>query len=1427
MRSSKRMTSFLLIFTFLVSFFTPAIPGVKAAAGTKATDLFISEYIEGSSFNKAIEIYNGTGTEVDLSAYSVETYFNGSTTTTATLKLNGILGSGDEVVIAHPSANAEILAKADVTNGSVANFNGDDAIVLKKAETVIDSFGQVGFDPGSEWGGVTQDDTLVRRASIYSGDTDPSDVFDPSLEWDVHPKDTTTYLGSHNSATTPDPQPDPSTTISILEARKLTNNTTVTIQGVVTADNSAIGGGKLSTYLQDETAGINIYSSTSQDLKEGDLVKITGSLAEYNKLKEIIPTSIEVLAQNQELPQPKSINLAELQSATTAEPLEGQLVKLTGFVSSVPSSPAGGGYNVSFIDADFNSTTLRVMQGTNAITALEKGKWYEVTAIVSQYNTYQIIPRKAEDIVLASEQPEAPSQAGTYSSIVKSVTDGDTIKLEIPVLGADTVRYVNIDTAETYHTPKNELDQNQLEYGNAAKAYMNTLLKAGDEILIKVGEEATDAYGRLLGQVIRKSDGLNTNLEMVKSGNAVTYFIWPVGDEADYTMFQAAVKEAKDAGIGIWNLANPLLELPFEFRAREQGKGLSRYVGNSDTKRYVQPADFNEVPVEKRVFFASPEEAEANGYKAVTAEQPVEDPNGSQDNIALQLLSLNDLHGKIDQMYQVDTNGDGAMESVGRMDYVAAYLKQREATNPNTLIVHAGDMIGGSSPVSALLQDEPTVEIMEAIGFDFGTVGNHEFDEGTQEFLRMVNGGDHPGGKGTENYDGMNFPNLCANCMSKETHQPILPPYAVYEVEGVKVGFIGVNTVATANMVIPSGIQDIYFSDEATAVNKAVDELQAQGIEAIIVLAHMPASQEGESAKGDAADLANEVHDAVDIIYAAHNHEIVNAVVDNKLIVQALDYGKAFSDVDIEIDSTTKDIVKKNAEIVYVNQAGITPDPEVEAILAKYAAQTAEIMNQVIGMAGKELKGGYAAKGLIGDNALGNLIADGMAWAMKSDFALMNGGGIRDNINAGEITWSELFNVQPFGNTLIKVEITGADLEQMINAQFSSYGPDVSIGGFRYTWDISTNKVVDIYLPNGSKIDKTATYTVTVNNYMYEHSRDKYKLRALGENPVQGPIDLDATVEFVKSFNNSPINYVAEGRISQVMPISETAKEVKLPEGGVIDFSGAVFSNSTPVTVTLKPVVTEDLIFNNGAYSIAGMILDIHVSDTFDGEVTLKFPYDSSMGTENSLGIYHYNNGTWVYQPTKIVDGYLVTTVSHFSIYGVLKKNDVEAPVTTYSLPEGDLSTGAYIDHVTLHLAATDQMAGVSKTEYQVNNGEWNIYQANNGIVVDAEGNTTVTFRSTDSVGNVEDVKTVNVTVVKPTIYNVKIFVQEADANNGMKTSTTAKLQKVEREKGEKAYKELQKVREHLEKMNSKLFNETDKADILKLIEYIIENSKL
>jgi len=191
---------------FGVSIVVWGIAAFGSLAYALPTELFFSEYIEGTSNNKALEIYNGTGAAINLTGggYNVQMFFNGNPSAGLTINLTGTIANGDVYVLAHSSANATILAQADQTNGA-GWFNGDDAVVLRKGTTSIDVIGQIGFDPGTKWGtGLisTADNTLRRESTISAGDTNGTNVFDPAVEWDGFATDTFDGLGWHTYSTT-------------------------------------------------------------------------------------------------------------------------------------------------------------------------------------------------------------------------------------------------------------------------------------------------------------------------------------------------------------------------------------------------------------------------------------------------------------------------------------------------------------------------------------------------------------------------------------------------------------------------------------------------------------------------------------------------------------------------------------------------------------------------------------------------------------------------------------------------------------------------------------------------------------------------------------------------------------------------------------------------------------------------------------------------------------------------------------------------------------------------------------------------------------------------------------------------------------------------------------------------------------------------
>lgn len=518
--------------------------------------------------------------------------------------------------------------------------------------------------------------------------------------------------------------------------------------------------------------------------------------------------------------------------------------------------------------------------------------------------------------------------------------------------------------------------------------------------------------------------------------------------------------------------------------------------------------------------------------------------------VDVQLLALNDFHGNLEP-----PGGPIAGSPAGGAEYLATHVRQRRATNPNTMVVSAGDLIGASPLVSALFRDEPTIEAMNMIGLDLNAVGNHEFDKGSAELLRMQNGGCNPvdGCLDGDPFAGAKFGFLAANVVRSDTHETLFPAYAVREFQGAKVAFIGLTLKDTPSIVTPSGVAGLEFLDEADTVNALVPELRRQGIESIVVLMHEGGRQTGgindcKGASGPVVDIVNRMDDAVDVVVSGHTHQAYKCVIDGKLVTSASSFGRVLTDIDLTIDKRTGDVVKAGADNFVVTR-NVPRAGDLTALIAKYKAISAPLENRVIGTITADITRNATPAG---ESALGDVVADAQLAATSGPavggavVAFMNPGGIRADLSfapsgaeqPGQVTYGEAFTVQPFGNTLVTMTLTGAQLDTLLEQQWCNQAfPRILqvSAGFTYTWDNARpacNRVDPSTIRiGGASVTPTGTYRVTVNSFLADGG-DNFTVLRSGVARLGGPLDLDALEPFFKA--GSPIPPGPRNRISRL-----------------------------------------------------------------------------------------------------------------------------------------------------------------------------------------------------------------------------------------------------------------------------------------------------
>ncbi|MEO6867090.1 MAG: bifunctional UDP-sugar hydrolase/5'-nucleotidase, partial [Gaiellales bacterium] len=375
--------------------------------------------------------------------------------------------------------------------------------------------------------------------------------------------------------------------------------------------------------------------------------------------------------------------------------------------------------------------------------------------------------------------------------------------------------------------------------------------------------------------------------------------------------------------------------------------------------------------------------------------------------------------------------------------------------------------------------------------------------------------------RGKTKWPGSPFPWVSANVVHKKTGKPVLPPYVIREINGVKVAFVGAVTKDLKKVTTAKGIPNIKALDPATAVNKYVPEIQAQGVKTIVVVVHEGGDTDKDDPTklaGPIVKLAEDLDPEVDVIISAHSHKEYATEISGKQVIQAGSYAKALGVVDLNVDRTTGDVVSAGARLVRNDENGIEPDAKIAAMALKFHKAVAPRTERVV----TTLKAPLTREaGPNGETAIGSLIAEAQRVFAKADIGFMNNGGVRQDLEAGPLKWGTLFGVQPFANHVMRLEMTGAEVRELLEQQFpeGGNGRQLQIAGLKVHLDLtkpSGQKVVSVTLADGTPLDPKKTYKIAANAFIAEGG-DGFTAFKKGRKRTDVGDDLKALVKYLES----------------------------------------------------------------------------------------------------------------------------------------------------------------------------------------------------------------------------------------------------------------------------------------------------------------------
>jgi 5'-nucleotidase len=504
------------------------------------------------------------------------------------------------------------------------------------------------------------------------------------------------------------------------------------------------------------------------------------------------------------------------------------------------------------------------------------------------------------------------------------------------------------------------------------------------------------------------------------------------------------------------------------------------------------------------------------------------------------IAAINDFHGNLRPPAEGVTSG-GTRIPAGGAAQLATLVAQLRARSPHFAFVSAGDLVGATPLLAAYFDDEPVVESLSLMGLDFNGVGNHEFDRGVPHLRRLQDGGCPAGGcRSGMAFGGARFRFLAANVIEAASGKPLFPPYGIKDYGGLKVAFVGVTLKGSPLVLSPRAVAGLEFRDEAESVNALVPELGRQGVGAIVVLIHQGGFAGGgangcREPWGPIFELAPRFDKAVRVVVSGHTHQAYVCRVGDKLVTSAGSYGRYLTEITLRDDG-------QSSATNHVVRADLPAERAQAELLARYG-KLYEPFERVVGRLSVPLPRDPNADG---ESPLGQVVADSQLEATRAAgavVAFMNGGGIRTPLQPGNdaaVTFADVFAVLPFGNTLVTISLTGAQILRLLEQQwlardYGHLGMLQISRGLSYAWDPArppgSRVVPGSVTLDGRALEPGADYRVTVTNFMAEGG-DGLTLLREGREPKAGVPVHEALVRHLE--RHSPLAPAQERRVRRV-----------------------------------------------------------------------------------------------------------------------------------------------------------------------------------------------------------------------------------------------------------------------------------------------------